>query len=145
MPDMTGGRLTVIANAGSAAESWPSLTVITMFAWMPASAAAGVPVNAPVVPLNCAQDGLLAMPKVSVVTASASLATGVKEKLEPTCTRIAGVPEIAGGVFDDATVIENTGSAADAVPSPTLITMFWCAPTCAAPGVPSSRAVAGPV
>jgi hypothetical protein len=42
----------------------------------------------------------------------------------PTVAVVAGVPEIVGGVFDDATAIANAGNAAEALPSLTLMTIL---------------------
>ncbi len=64
------------------------------------------------------------MLKVSVLPASTSFAVGVNVYCVPTVAVVGGVPEIVGGVFDDATVIANAGSAVDALPSLTLITML---------------------
>jgi hypothetical protein len=125
-PEMVGARfaaLTAIEKGARFEESWPSLTVIVMAANVPTFAAAGVPCSRPVVVLNEAQDGLLAMLNVSVVL-SASLAVGVKVYAVPTVAVAAGVPEIDGAVFAEATAIENAGNAADALPSRTLITML---------------------
>src|SRR5512139_2147970 len=104
-------------------------------------AVAGVPCRRPVLVLNVAQAGLFVMLNVSVVPAFASLAVGVNVYCVPTVAVVGGVPEITGGVFEDATVIENAGSGVDALPSLTLITMFVNVPTLLAPGVPLSRPV----
>ena len=90
---------------------------------MPTLAAAGVPCSRPVVVLNVAQPGGFAMLNVSVPPL-ASLAVGVNEYCVPTVAVVGGVPEIVGGVFDDATVIENAGNGVDAMPSLTLMTML---------------------
>ena len=94
-----------------------------MFANVPMLADAGVPCTRPVVVLNVAQLGWFVMLKVSVPP-SASLAVGVNEYCVPTVAVVGGVPEIVGGLFDEATVIENSASGVDAVPSLTLMTMF---------------------
>src|SRR5512139_4271200 len=101
-------------------------------------AVAGVPCRRPLLVLNVAQFGLLVMLNVNVVPALASLAVGVNVYCVPTVAVVAGVPEITGGVFEEATVIANAGSGVDALPSLTLITMLPKVPTLAAPGVPDS-------
>ena len=118
-----GAALTTIENAASAALSWPSLTLIPMFANVPTLAAAGVPCSRPVVVLNVAQLGLFAMLNVSVPP-SGSFAVGVNEYCVPTVAVVGGVPEIVGGIFDEVTAIENSGKGVDAFPSLTLTTML---------------------
>src|SRR5512141_3470785 len=71
-----------------------------------------------------------------------SLAVGVNVYCVPTVAVVGGVPEITGGAFDDATVIENAGSAVEALPSLTLMTMLLNVPMLVAPGVPCSNPVA---
>jgi hypothetical protein len=138
VPEIVGGRfgcVTTIENAGSDAVACPSLTLIAMFANVPA--AVGVPDSCPVVVLNAAQVGLFATLKVSVVPVSGSLAVGVKAYRVPTLPVVGGLPEIVGGEFDTPTVIENAGNATlGALPSLTLIAMFEKVP--AAVGVPRS-------
>ena len=67
-----------MANAGNAALDVPSVTLITMFEYVPTFAAAGVPLNWPVLLLKVAQDGLLLIAKVSVF-ALGSVVVGAKE------------------------------------------------------------------
>src|SRR5262245_55447922 len=81
------------------------------------------------------------MLKVSVVPGSTSAAVGRNEYSAPAIAVAAGVPEIVGGVFDEATVIENAGSETDDLPSLTLITTLPYVWMSAAPGVPRSRPV----
>jgi hypothetical protein len=94
-----------------------------MFENVPTFADVGVPCNRPVVVLNVAQVGRFVMLKVSVPP-SASLAVGVNEYSVPAVAVVGGVPEIVGDMFDEATVIENSGNGVDAVPSLTLMTML---------------------
>ena len=126
-PVIVGGRfagaLTTIENAASCALSWPSLTRITMFANVPTFVVAGVPCSRPVVVLNVAQVGWLETLNVSVPP-SESLAVGVNEYCVPTVAVVGGAPEIVGGMFDEATAIENAGNGVDAFPSLTLMTML---------------------
>src|SRR5215471_6028753 len=84
------GAVTAIENAGSDADSCPSLTPITMFENVPA--AAGVPLSCPVPVLNVAHDGLPVMLNVSVVPASGSLAVGVNVYAVPTAALVGGLP-----------------------------------------------------
>ena len=60
-----GAAATVIENAPSAALSLPSLTLMTMFEYVPTLAAAGVPTNCPVAVLNVAHVGRFAIENVS--------------------------------------------------------------------------------
>ena len=94
-----------------------------MFANVPTFGRRACPAAGPFVVLNVAQPGLFVMLNVSVPP-SASLAVGVNEYCVPTVAVVGGVPEIVGGVFDEATVIENAGSGVDALPSLTLMTML---------------------
>ena len=80
VPEMLGGGggaavVTVIVNAGREAVCVPSLTLIVIGLDVPTSAAAGVPLNRPVVVSNAAHEGLPVMAKVSVL-ALASEALG---------------------------------------------------------------------
>ncbi len=78
---MVGASLVLVTlklNAGSAALKLPSETLITIALVTPISSLVGVPLNAPVAVLKLAQLGLLAMLNVSVVSASTSVAVGVK-------------------------------------------------------------------
>jgi hypothetical protein len=52
-------------NAGSETLVVPSVTLITMFASVPASALEGVPASAPVWALKLAQEGMFAIEKTS--------------------------------------------------------------------------------
>ena len=61
---LTTAAFTVIAKAAMEADELPSLTLITMPASVPTSAAAGVPLSCPVAALKPAQDGLFAMENV---------------------------------------------------------------------------------
>src|SRR6056297_2917791 len=81
LPLIVGAELvttacTVMAKADSDDESWPSLTLITMFSWVPASSLAGVPERRPVAVSKDAQEGGFAISKTSA-SPSASLALGV--------------------------------------------------------------------
>ena len=67
-----------MANAGSAALDVPSLTLITMFEYVPTLAAAGVPLSWPVPVLKLAQEGLLLIENVSVLPLG-SVVVGVNE------------------------------------------------------------------
>src|SRR5258706_4307152 len=111
-----------------------------MFADVPMFAVAGVPCRRPVAVVNVAQLGLFVMLNVSVPP-FASVAVGVNAYCVPTVAVVGGVPEITGGVFDDATVIENAGNGVEALPSLTLITMLLNVPMLLAPGVPCSKPV----
>ena len=62
MPVIVGGVLaivgcTVIENPGSAVDTLPSVTRITMLPYEPTSAARGVPLSMPVEALKLAQGG----------------------------------------------------------------------------------------
>jgi hypothetical protein len=89
VPDIVGGWLdgggddpadaaTVIVNALSDAVALPSLTLITMFAYVPVWELEGVPVRVPVEALKVAHTGLFWMLNVSALP-SASAAEGAKE------------------------------------------------------------------
>jgi len=124
----------MIENAGSCAEAFPSLTLITML--LKVATFAGVPCRRPELVLNVAQDGRFVMLKVSGLP-STSRAVGANEYSWPTVAPVGGVPLMVGAVFDGFTVIANAGRAFDTFPSLTLITMLLKVPTEVAPGVPS--------
>ena len=132
---------TAIENAGSAVLTLPSLTEMTMPEVVPTFAEVGTPDNWPVLMLNDAQLGLLAIEKLSV-SLSGSLAVGRNEYVAPTFTDVAGVPVMVGARLGAAcTVIENGASEAVALPSLTLMVMPDVVPTLADAGVPVSRPV----
>jgi len=54
----SGDDVTVMAKPGSAAEAFPSLTLMTMPAYVPTLPVDGVPVSWPVAMLNVAHEGL---------------------------------------------------------------------------------------
>jgi len=87
---------TVMLNAGSAAESDPSDTRMTMLLYLPA--AAGVPASLPLLALKDAQEGLLLMENLSALRC-ASFADGVKVYALPAMTVAGGVPLMVGAVF----------------------------------------------
>ena len=71
VPEIAGGELevpalanTFMANAGRVAFLQPSLTAITIFPYVPAVPAGGVPESCPVVALKVAHDGRLLIAKV---------------------------------------------------------------------------------
>ena len=82
MPLIVGARLevapvTVIANGVIPLLVRPSLTRISMFAYVPTCATVGVPVSCPVTLLKVAHDGRLMMPK-RTGSPLPSLAVGTK-------------------------------------------------------------------
>jgi hypothetical protein len=141
VPEISGGEfVTVIENGASGVDTYPSLTLMTRFEYVPVCAVAGVPCNWPVLLLNVAHGGVVLMLKLNVVPGFGSLAVGVNVYGVPAATLVAGVPEITGGVF--VTVIENAASAVDANPSLTPIAMPFVVPMWAAVGVPCKEPVA---
>src|SRR5262245_48432617 len=83
-----------------------------MAAYVPTSAAAGVPCKRPVVPLNDAQAGLPEIVNESV-SPSASLAVGVKLNCVPCSTDASGVPEIVGAELPPPGAGAGAGGAAE--------------------------------
>ena len=122
---MVTTSITWIENGGKLAVACPSLTLIVMLAYTPASPLPGVPNSAPVAVLKLAQAGRLLMLNVKL-SPSASLASGVKLYALSASTALAGVPEIVGAVFVtiSMTSIENGVRLAEAWPSLTLIVTF---------------------
>ena len=126
MPGLARTSATVIVNAGSAVPALPSLTLMTMFAFEPATV--GVPESWPVAVLNAAQLGRFWMLKPSV-SPFASLAVGRKLYADPTFALAEGEPLIVGAVFVGVcvvvaflTVIVNAGSETVLAPSVVEIT-----------------------
>ena len=119
-----GAAATVMLNDGREAVRLPSLAVIVMFENVPTLALPGVPDSRPVVALNVAHEGRLAIVYDSVWP-SGSTPTGVKEYAVPTVAEAAGAPVIVGARFGVAvTVIEKAGSEVLRDPSDTVMTMF---------------------
>src|SRR5690606_31152313 len=117
VPEIVGGRLfgsaaaTVIENAGREAVALASLTVVTMFEYVPTCREPGVPCRRPRDGSSDAHGGAFATEKVSL-SPSGSLAVGAKAYGSPTFADDDGVPEIVGARFCAAaavTVIENAG------------------------------------
>jgi hypothetical protein len=144
VPEIVGGEFgagaTVIVNAGSEVVAVPSLTLMVMFAKVPA--AVGVPCSRPVLAVNVAHAGRFAIRNVKG-SLFGSLAVGVNEYCVPTCPDVGGVPEIVGGEFGGGggggaviTVIVNGANPTVVVPSLTPIATFAKVP--AAVGVPCS-------
>ena len=99
VPEIVGGvgaGTTVMAKAGSETLELPSLTLITIFEWLPATV--GVPLKRPLVVEKVAQVGRLTIEKDSLSPLT-SLAIGRNEYIFPTCTIGLGVPDIVGGAF----------------------------------------------
>ena len=65
--ELTSHETVCILNAGSAMLEGPSLTLISMFAYVPTSVVAGVPLSSPVLLLKVAHEGWLMIEKVSVM------------------------------------------------------------------------------
>lgn len=122
VPEIVGPEApdtTVIVKAGSEALATPSLTLITIPASVPTSAAVGVPLSCPLAILKLAQEGRLLMENVRPFPAG-SLAVGENEYAIPTVALVPAVPEIEGPA---TTVIVRAGSDALVTPSLTLMTM----------------------
>ena len=103
------------------------------------AAAVGVPASVPVVASNEAQDGLLAMLKLSLLP-SGSDAVGRKEYFVPATTPGAGVPPMVGArlaASGQSTRRTNGSRDADALPSVTLILTRLEVPTSPSLGVPA--------
>jgi len=122
VPEIVGPEApdtTVIVKAGSEALATPSLTLITIPATVPTSAAVGVPLSCPLAILKLAHEGRLLMENVRPLPAG-SLAVGANEYAIPTVAFAPAVPEIEGPA---TTVIGKAGSDALVTPSLTLMTM----------------------
>ena len=72
---MAAGAVTAIVNAGSETFDVPLLALMTMFEYLPSSAAVGVPASIPVVALKVVQLGALRIENVSFLEAG-SVAVG---------------------------------------------------------------------
>jgi hypothetical protein len=105
--------VTLIENAGNAAEECPSLTLMMIFEAMPTLDKLGVPLNRPVEVSKLAQSGRFWIEKVNV-SPSVSLAVGANEYADPASTVVAGVPEIVGAELE----LELDEEDPDDVPDP---------------------------
>src|SRR5687768_10421556 len=103
-------------------------------------AAPGVPCSRPVVTLNVAHVGRLAIENVNELP-SGSAAVAWNAYAVPCVAVVGGEPEIVGGrlLVAAVTVIANAGSEAEPAPSLTEITMLPNVPVVPAGGVPASR------
>src|SRR5687767_2142740 len=111
-------------NTGSAADAWPSDTLITMLLVVPTWVEPGVPLRRPLAASKLAQAGLFDKVKLKL-SPSASLVEGVNAYDCPAVTRVAGDPEITGVAFRaGATSIPKGASEAKLVPSVALMTML---------------------
>ena len=99
MPLIVGARfgtaVTSMLNAGSAADAWPSDTLITMLLVVPTWVEPGVPLRRPLAVSKLAHAGLFDTLKLKL-SPSASLADGVNAYDCPAVTCVAGDPEITG-------------------------------------------------
>jgi hypothetical protein len=146
VPLIVGARFgvlaTVTANGASAVLILPSLTLMTMFEYVPTFVADGVPISWPVTLLNVAHIGRFWMLKPSVLL-SASAAVGRKLYACPAVTEVDGAPLIVGALLaEPVTVSVNGVSPTPTLPSLTRIWMFEYVPTLAAVGVPDNTPVA---
>jgi hypothetical protein len=80
--------LTAIVNADSTALASSSLTEIRMLAYVPTSAAAGLPDKLPEDVLNFAQCGMLLILNDSTSFFASAAAVGVKLQAMPTLTAV---------------------------------------------------------
>ena len=101
VPEMCGAvltvtALTVIENAARLAENSPSLTVMVMSLYVPASSFDGVPLRVPLDASKLVQGGWLATVKLNV-SPSASATVGVNAYSLPASTLLAGAPEAESG------------------------------------------------
>jgi hypothetical protein len=103
-----GGVATEMANDGSAADFWESLTLMMMLLSVPTSAAAGVPESVPFVLLKLAHAGLFWMLKLTGWPEE-FWTVGVNEYGRPTWAFVEGVPLIVGaGALPEEPVGEET-------------------------------------
>ena len=111
-------------NPGSAADAWPSDTLITMLLVVPTWVEPGVPLRRPLAASKLAHAGLFDTLKLKL-SPSASLVEGVNAYDCPAVTCVAGDPEITGVAFGaGATSTAKGASDAKLVPSVALMTML---------------------
>src|SRR5690606_33053787 len=94
-PPSDPAAATWIENAGKAARSTPSLTLITTLAYAPTCSADGVPLSRPLVVSKLAHSGLFSMEKARG-SPSGSAATGLRSYAAPTLTCAAGAALMVG-------------------------------------------------
>ena len=93
-----GALETVMENGANDAEASELLTLMTMFEYVPAFVAAGVPASVPELVLNVAQAGLPEIENLSVYPDGPD-AVGVKLYACPATSVVGGVPEITGAAI----------------------------------------------
>ena len=120
-----------------------SVTVITIFVYVPKLSLVGIPLNSPVALLKFAQLGLLTIENVLVSPLSTSVTVGTKLYRLSSAADIFAVPLMTGASLTLVTVISNAFKLTLKLPlSVTVMMIFEWTPTSVSPGVPLNWPVA---